>query len=226
LSEDTNKTGKKKTIKNVLTRTVQHGTYIADRIIQLFTKELFVEIKTLRCSLRKAILAWLLFVPVWLFFGVVCFNVGTDDSDLLGTWIFIVLTVFLFCISVHLCVFYGRTFLFDETGCTVILGKYKKHYAWSQLKYVQLRDCRNTFYYSRTEVRPEERMIFSTKPLKFPRFIDVLSDAFWFHPLSCIFVGFYVYPQDTTAGGRVYIAPRKEFFQKLREWGVVYEDYR
>lgn len=153
----------------------------------------------------------------------------TDGFSGFSIFMLIVTGIFIW-ISVCLWIAYSRTFLFDETGCTVSLGKYKKHYSWAKLRFVELRDCRNTFYFNRTENKPEEIMVFSQNPIKFPRWIDISYYAIFFHPLSCIFVGFYTYPQENSTilgksfeGEKIYIAPKKELLQKLSEWGVKVE---
>ena len=175
-----------------------------------------------------------IFVMIGLILGVSGFFtclVGGPEALVGGCLYFILAGVTLFC-ALWSWVLYGRIFVFDETGCTVILGKYKKHYAWSQLKYIQLRSCRNTFYPSRTEKKPDERMLFSTKPIKVPRSMDFLVYSMYFAPMSGIFVGFYTHPRNVSMfrgkpfeGEKIYIAPKEEFLQKLKEWGVEYEVY-
>ena len=122
-----------------------------------------------------------------------------------------------------LCVAYGRTFLFDENGCTVVFGKYRKHYAWRDLKVIQYEGSQRALHYARTEARPDTRLVFLQKTAKPPRRIGIESYCIFFHPLSCIFVGFL--KSEQKAGSRldkIYIAPGEEFQMRLKQWGVDY----
>lgn len=105
----------------------------------------------------------------------------------------------------------GRTFVFDEHGCTVKIHNYKKTYTWDELLEKRLETgvmARSGKY---------EGVLFSPHPVKKPKKINFLDYALM-HPLTAIFIFFE--SENSLNQFDYYSVDKKIFMQKMEEWGV------
>ena len=137
-------------------------------------------------------------------------------GDFLPWGFYIGLFVILWLYSIISTVAYGKTLLFDENGCTVSFGKYKKIYSWKDFEYIRYYD------YSKPKFRSEGLVggiVFSKKPINLKRM--TLNSYYGFHPFSFVYVTFINEKRSQLQTYRdAYTAPKEEFVNKLKEWGV------
>lgn len=154
------------------------------------------------------------------FFGYTLFRNFSKSTCLVGLTITIIILVGLLRIFMA----YGRTFLFDETGCTVIWGKYRKCYRWSELKAYEYQNRQNyVFFGKRNWEAPDVIVLFSSKEQKprKPKWLGVEEYCLWFHPLSCIFVGYFRAEHESSPNSdEIYLVQKEELLAKLAEWNV------
>lgn len=131
--------------------------------------------------------------------------------------ILIVVPMYLFSISTLISV--GRTFILDETGCTVSFWKFKRTYTWDQIK------TKVIITYSFRPLLmgtncPEylTEIIFTPYIMRKPRFIRAYIYSI-FHPFRCIYM--YFDPKENRfRSSKYYEADEEEFRTKMAQWGV------
>ena len=112
-----------------------------------------------------------------------------------------------------------RTFVFDETGCTVCLWKYKRHYRWDEFQLKQEVQYKG-FIIKTTNGWNFKAIELHHKKIKIPKYIDGHVYSSIFHPLSFIFVYF---PDVNNPFPVAYTANENQFKKKLDEWNVSLE---
>lgn len=146
--------------------------------------------------------------------------------------IFILFTIAAIRNFIKKYLYLSRTFILDENGCTIILGKYHKTYAWTKL-YVQYcemplgRDDRFAQF-------PGSGILISTKPITQSPPEGPLSYSVKKHPVSSVFFRFTlkdthqnkvppVYKKGTTFHG--YMVEKEPLLQILSNTNVVKRYY-
>ena len=113
----------------------------------------------------------------------------------------------------------GRTFILDETGCTVCIGKYKKKYNWAQLKTKVIIKYYIPSMHSSSLYPPyETEIFFAPYKMRKPRIFRACTYS-PFHPFRCIYM--YFAPENSNVFPcRYYEVDEKEFITKMAQWGV------
>lgn len=131
--------------------------------------------------------------------------------------ILILMPIYLFSFTDLLSI--GRTFILDETGCTVCMWKYRKKYTWEQLntkiviKYYIPSMYSNSLYPSY-----ETEIFFAPYKMHKPRMIRACIYRA-FHPIRCIYI--YFTPKNAEEYYlRDYEVDEQEFRTKMAQWGV------
>lgn len=128
--------------------------------------------------------------------------------------------------SVSLC----RTFVLDKEGCTIKLGCFQKKHLWCNLKYMIYRNYENCI--PRQELM-QYGIEFSFKLKKRKKGIKPSWYSFMFAPYSlCYFyfpfstkgTQFKDYKSYAIVRPVYYLCDDKEFFSKINEWGIVFEE--
>ena len=118
--------------------------------------------------------------------------------------------------SIGCAIAYGRTFTMNENGCTVSLGKYKKHYNWEEFECVRYYDYNVPKFRSLGLIGG---IMFSPKKSELLRVS--LNLYCFFHPFSCVYVTFINEKRSKSLTYRdAYTVPKEIFETKLKEWGV------
>lgn len=120
-----------------------------------------------------------------------------------------------------------RTFTMDETGCTVSILCYKKHYRWDELQLKQYVTYEGIL---RSASRSPCTKVaeFCSKKVNIPKKMDAHSFSCYRHPLSFIFVQFppsKTWDKDISESTQmmnpiVYEADEELFRANMEEWGV------
>jgi len=139
------------------------------------------------------------------------------------------INTFVICHLVLDCIFIvprwistGRTYVFDQTGCTVKFLCYHKTYRWEDLKvkrYVYSEYClkygRQVYKYSAE---------FSAKNIRRPKWMHPGKYCELTNPLSFIYVNFRPISQSDKKAAQYYPffypVDGLEFKKKMKEWGV------
>ena len=165
--------------------------------------------------------SYLLFALVTIGFCVVCsaFAIGITTGSVLGFGILLLLGSIL---GYRGYVLYGRTLIFDETGCTVCFRKDRVHCSWDQLV-VKRVEPPHTFNVSGYW---NGGMFFSLRPCKKAASVDPQIYVS-FH----IYTSFWVYfkpsnPVEAKNSLGIYEVDKQEFLSQLDAWGVAFENIR
>lgn len=125
----------------------------------------------------------------------------------------------IYLITVSEIISIGRTFILDETGCTVCFGKYFKKYTWDQLKTKVIVNYYIPSMYSNSLYPPYVTEIFFV-PYKMRKPKMIRAGLYRvFHPWRCIFM-YFIPKEDGDYPGRYYEVDEQEFRTKMAQWGV------
>lgn len=138
---------------------------------------------------RDVIGGWLLIAVL----GVALILTGLAEDGIAGMWMGIFSTCIILITPICNRIATGRTIIMDKEGCTVLFGRYRKHYYWNELilkRYV--------FDYSGLgdrlhgiEIMYREGVIFSKHKAKQLKWMSTYTYCYYIRPLSSIFVYFY-----------------------------------
>lgn len=128
-------------------------------------------------------------------------------------------TLITFLIMLPWCIASGRTLIMDESGCTVCLLGYKRHYRWSELTTKQYIHYENCFEYRSLCTEAAE---FSVKKARIPKWMKAYTYSQFFRPFSFFFVYFPPDPRPKNEGlyPIIYEADEQMFRAKMKEWHV------
>lgn len=128
----------------------------------------------------------------------------------------------VFLISILGSIAIGRTFIMDEEGCTVCFWKYRKKYAWEELKTRKIEEHHlPSMFRGRYSCPYLKEAIFAPHKIRKPKVIRAQLYSL-FHPLSCVYINFSI--GDVPYHGRYYEVDEVTFRQKMKEWGVDLEE--
>ena len=140
--------------------------------------------------------------------------------------LYIILAVFSIVLIWHY-VIVGRTLIFDEFGCTIKFYRYQRIYAWQDIEIKRKeQDYWGNLY------KHSKGVFFSIYPVNKPKWLDPTVYCMFFHPFTC----FYVHPTEpeyfnellkyksARAEVGIYLVEEKEFYSKMKEWGVEIEE--
>ena len=129
-----------------------------------------------------------------------------------------IITFLLYFIVLRFWVSVGRTFIFEDSGCTVKFLFLEKHYSWGKLHTKQTVDYKNAFGY---RVPYVAGAIFTTKPIKTPLRLKPAQYSFLFHPFCFCFVNFNPHIQYRKLDYKtpdVYLVEETEFLEKFSQY--------
>lgn len=144
-----------------------------------------MKIEPCRKELRE-ITPWLfLFYMLLVLLGICGLIFEKDAFRAIFALILVTTGLGIFYLDIFL--YLGRTFILDENGCTMILGKHQRSYEWAEL-YVQYYEYspekRDT-----TPLIPGSGIVISRRPVKsFPE--GPMSYCLYRHPISSVFFRF------------------------------------
>ena len=117
----------------------------------------------------------------------------------------------------------GRTFIMDESGCTVCFGKFRKQYAWEELKTKRIEEyCLPSMIRGRISC-PYIKEAF-TAPYKIRKPKAIRANLYGlFHPFSFIYINFSLENEDHQIG-RYYEIEEFTFRQQMKAWGIVWDE--
>ena len=116
----------------------------------------------------------------------------------------------------------GRTFILDETGCTVCFLKYKKRYTWSELKTKRIEQHHLPSMLAGRLAPPyTKEVIISPRKVHKPKSVRMELYSL-IYPLSCVYVHFSM-ENDKYRYGKNYEIDEEIFWEKMRQWDVRWE---
>ena len=131
---------------------------------------------------------------------------------------FIGYTLYYLCILIA----YGRIFKFDESGCTVFLGKrYKKHYSWDIIiptYYPSISTPCKSFHIASLGLGKFDKVVFLKRKKETNNQQYRLNHYALTNPFG-IFICFSEKGQEDF-WSNIYTAERSEFLEKLDQWGI------
>ena len=159
----------------------------------------------------------LLLYPIMLLLAII---LGWHELSPLFLAILSILCIIGFWYSIASILAYGRTFTFNQNGCTVSLGRREKHYGWDELTYVRLFDYRKAPLFG--SLGQMGSIVFSTTAMKTPKWFSPTKHSL-LHPLTYVYVNFRD-PNRPNLTKRGYLddycVDKEVFLQYLDEWGV------
>ena len=138
-----------------------------------------------------------------------CFLIG-----LLDLWWFFVFQSIIFLLFIILVLFDIKTFILSESGCTVKVLFFKKHFLWSDLKTKRIVDVKQKLMGGNT---PYLKCVIFSKRNKQNAFR--ILNPLAYHAINPFkFIIIYFTPSKGTYG--YYEVEETEFMAKMEEWGV------
>ena len=117
----------------------------------------------------------------------------------------------------------GRTFILDESGCTIRFWKFQKKYTWDQLKTKRIEKfdsppiitgAFSCYYLTEAVLCPHK--------IHKPKFVRPSTYGI-IHPFSCVYINFNLC-NDKWQRGRYYEAEEAVFREKMKQWGIELEE--
>lgn len=137
-------------------------------------------------------------IGAWLFIAVPCLALildGLAEDDVGIVWIGLFATCGVLLIVLCNRIATGRTIIMDKEGCTVLFGRYRKHYYWNELilkRYVfDYSGLGDEIRRSGIGIMYREGIIFSKHKAKQLKWMSTYTYCYFMKPLSSIFVYFY-----------------------------------
>lgn len=140
----------------------------------------------------------------------------------LSLWVAMLINSPAILIAILGLVSYGRTFVFDENGCTVCFGIYRKKYSWNELKTKKIERYYGPDILGGIVSCPYmEVAIMAPYVIRKPRFIRAPLYS-CLHPLSCIYINFAL-KEGNYETGRYYEIDKEIFLQQMNAWSINWE---
>lgn len=163
---------------------------------------------------------WIIWHIVKLMIVVTGANKMIDESPSLGEWIIVCIwAVVSVIIMLLLDIDLLRKLVFDKEGCTIIIGCYKKRYAWDDLKTKSLKTNKKKSIYTKCIFfSPQETINFKK--------LDPYEYVKMRRPLSCFCIHFsHENNNPDFKGLSIFEVNEEELKSKFEEWGVKVEGF-
>ena len=120
-----------------------------------------------------------------------------------AVWGAIAIVALVLITTIHEAIYYGRSFILDESGFTIILAGYRKKYSWDKITYSNC-DNRNEMLCDGEWCYPG--VIISAKPINKPAHIAAMTYTRYSHPFSSVFLSYRSEATDNPPSTLKYVA--------------------
>ena len=142
---------------------------------------------------------------VWLSIGIIggiafCWIL---EWNMFAVYICIVLGILLGIDCMIDRIYFGRTIILDDTGCSFVIGNHSAKYDWSEI--IVQRVSNNDYLWGNSEI-PGEGIILSNKNIQKPKHIGAMTYCRFAHPFCSVFIRFQSDSENhpKTAAKRMY----------------------
>ncbi len=128
-----------------------------------------------------------------------------------------IVALFLSFIVLRFWISVGRTFIFDDSGCTIKFFFFEKHYPWDTLRTKRVENYKNALGYRDPYTAGA---IFFHRHIKTPLKLKPAQYSFLIHPFSLVFINFASHIQYKKLDYRtpaVYVVEKTEFLEKFSQ---------